>query len=222
MLVDFPGCTSRPPLRPATSPRLPSAPRARGSRARRAAREASTATGSLWKASWGGEGLRPVRPGRVQEPGGSPGSRSPRAADFQPSAASRGAVRARRAPRGKGLCLLLALREGGEIERKPAQGAAKERLVNALPGVRYLTLRVIFSDSNNSVPTSRFFSLRLVLNQKQLSGLFYSSVYSLPAQSLPGWRTLFLLLGEIYIQEIQIQTYYFPILVERTFPRGSY
>lgn len=43
MLVDFPGCTSRPPLRPAASPRLPSAPRARGSRVETASSSAAAA-----------------------------------------------------------------------------------------------------------------------------------------------------------------------------------
>lgn len=89
------------PLHPAASPRLPSVPRARGSRA-------SAATGRLLLANRGGEGSRPARPSRLRGPGGAPGSRSPRAADFPPSAAVRGAVRARSAPRGKGPRLLFA------------------------------------------------------------------------------------------------------------------
>lgn len=58
----------------------------------------------------------------------------------------------------------------------------------------------------SSVPTSRFLSLRLIPNQKQLSGLFSSSVYSLPAQRLLIHGTLFLLLGEdLYSKKFKLK-----------------
>lgn len=102
-----------PHLRPAASPRLPSAPRARGSRARDRLLVRCCRRRRLWKPSPGGEGLRPARPRPAPGIVGAAASRSPRAADFPPPAAPGEAVGARRASRGKGPRLPGVLREGG-------------------------------------------------------------------------------------------------------------
>lgn len=113
-----------------------------------------------------------------------PAGGSQRAADFPPSAAPRGAVHARRAPRGKGPRPQSAPRAGGEIERKPSLGAAKGEACQRFAWSSLFDPSSYFERLKHSVPTSRFLSLSPIPNQKQLSALFHSSVYSLPAQSL--------------------------------------
>lgn len=130
--------------------------------------------------------LEACRPSPLRKPGAVPAGGSQRAADFPPSAAPRGAVQARRAPRGKGPRLHFAPREGGEIERKPGVGAAKGEACQRFAWSSLFDPSSYFECLKYSVPASRFLSLSPVPNQKQLSGLFYSSVYSLPARSLLG------------------------------------
>ncbi|CAI9153402.1 unnamed protein product [Rangifer tarandus platyrhynchus] len=112
-----------PPLRPAASPRLPSAPRARGSRARdglllRYRRR------RFWKASPGGEGLRPARPrpapgiaGRPPALAREPRTSRPLLLQEEPSALA--------APRvGRGRACRRPPRRRGKLSGIPARGAA--------------------------------------------------------------------------------------------------
>lgn len=118
----FPRMHLPSPLRPAVSPRLPSAPSARSSRAGRGLRSHR----SLLKGQPGWGKARGLPGPAGSGPGWAPASRNPRTADFPPSAAPRGAVHARRTPRGKGPCRpFLPLEKGGEIERKPSVGCCE-------------------------------------------------------------------------------------------------
>ena len=131
MLVDFPGCTSRPPPPRGLAPPPLGAPRPR------LAGQAGSPRGlrrhrHFWKASRGGEGLRPVRPSRLRERGGAPASPSPTGRGLPALVCSKGSCPRSPRPAWEGAAPAVSPREGGEVERKPSAGCCRGGGLSAL------------------------------------------------------------------------------------------
>lgn len=130
-----------PPLRPAASPRLPSAPRAGRSRAGLGGRRGlfsrllPRSAGGLCRGGGEACGTR-----WLGDPDRLPPRWSCGLAALSSARKLEPPVRARRAPRGKGPRRV----RGRGVERRPAWGAAGGQLVDALLGFQDLTLRVVF------------------------------------------------------------------------------